>query len=529
MLKYIRTIGLLCLSLSTAFAAAPLQSKRYFQNSGGMVDHISPILVPDNKASGMVNFTVDDRGQLTARAGFKILNSTGNLGGTSVPVTGGGYHNAASGTSFFAIIVGTNVYRTSNSFGGTYTRVTSTVTLTSSASNLAQHTSLNDYQIFCNELDPPFKLNASTDAIQLGVGSPTKAHTCATYGSYLVLANLTESAVDYPSRIRWSDISNQDVWPALNYIDIEPNDGDKIVSVIAYQDSVYVFKKRSIYKMMITGLDGPDAFIVRPYARNLGAWAKNSVRVIPNLGIAFLAQNTLYILGDTQFEAVGDPIQRTFDSVTRSQWANAVGAVYPKRYQYVLAVSTTGATNNISLVYDYVQKSWTTYSGISFGMLEQAEDVTGQNVLVTGDYHGNNYKLDEATNKDLPDNVSTAITTSYTTGWLHQDMPEFTKSYKYVYIFTQVTSTASLTIEASFDYGTTYEYHQTVGLGTATALYGTAIYGIDLYALSGYDVTRFEINRSAKAIKLRFSSSSTAASINPIGWALIYSDEDWKD
>ena len=515
--------------------AGQLEARRYFKNNGGLFDHISPLLTPETNASAINNFMLDDRGQLTARSGFKILNTTGTLTSTSSVVTGGGFHAATSGTSFFAVIVGTNVFRTSNSFGGTFTNVTATTTVTAGATNLAQHTSLNDVEIFCNESDSPFRVTASTSAYQLA-GAPTKAKTCTTYGSYLLVANTVESGTAYTSRIRWSDINNPDSWPALNYWDIEPNDGDIIVSIIAFKDSVYVFKKRSIYRVMITGLDGADAFIVRPFSRNLGAWAKNSVRVIPNVGIAFLAQNTVYILNDnelssnnySQFEAIGDSIQRTLDTVTRSQWVNAVAAVYPKRYQYVLAVSTAGSTNTQNLVYDYIQKSWTIYSG-TFNMMDQAEDSSGNNLFITGDYHGNIYKLDETTTQDLFDNTSSAIATSYTTGWLVQDSPEYTKNYKYLYFYTQTASTATLTVDASFDYGTTFDYTQSIGLGTATSVYDTAVYDTGVYVISGYTVNRFEINRSARAIKLRFSSSSTATSINPIGWVLVYSNEDWRD
>lgn len=287
---------------------------------------------------------------------------------------------------------------------------------------------------------------------------------------------------------------------------------------------------------MITGLDGADAFTVRPFTRNLGCWAKSSVRVIPNLGISFLAQNTLYVLGDnelssynySQFEPVGDKIQRTFDIVQRSQWANAVGAVYPKRYQYVISVSTTGSTNNLLLVYDYIQKSWTTYTG-SFNMLEQAEDSSGQNILLEGDYTGNLYKIEETATQDKIGNVAGAIATSYTTGWLLQDTPEFTKGYKYLYVFTQINgSTATITAQAAFDYATTFEYSQNVGLGSVGALYDTAIYDVDSYVSSGYHVDRFEINREAKAIQLKFTSSSTNASINLIGFVIVYQPEDWK-
>lgn len=521
-----RKLLFLLLGLALPLQASTLQSKRYFENSGGLIDHISPLLIPDNKASALQNITLDDRGQLSKRKGYSIINSTGAMG--LAPVTGGGYHTATSGSSFFAVIAGSNVYKTGNTFSGTYTNITGTVTVTNSASNLAQTTSLNDSLIFCNERDKPFKVSSTGNAVHLSTGLFSGAKTCSTYGTYLILSNTTESSVSFPSRVRWSDINTPDSFPANNYIDVEPNDGDPIIASIAFEDSVYIFKKKSIHRMMITGLDGADAFIIRPVVRNIGAWAKNSVKVIPNVGIAFLAQNTVYVLNDDGLNPIGDSIQRTLDAVTRSMWANSVGVVYPQRYQYWLAISPSGSTNSKVLVYDYIQKSWTVYTGMSVNMLSQAEDSNGNALLLSGDYVGNNYQQDHGTS-DNPAAVSTSIDASYTTGDLYIDTPEITKNFKYLYLFTQVDLTTTVTIDAYFDYDSTaISYSNPLSLGQVGAVYDTAVYDTDIYPSTLYKVSRLEINRSAKAMKLRFSNSSTDSIVGVIGWVVVYSQEDYR-
>ncbi len=521
----------LCLNV---YGAGNLQPKRYFQNNGGLLDRNSPLAVPDQYASGILNVTLDTRGQLLKRNGQSMINaSTGIL--TTAAVTGGGYHASSTGSNFFAVVVGTSVYREVNTFAGTYTDVTSTVSITSSASNLAQVTDLNDKLIFCNESDKPFYVDSSHNSLALNETLFSAAKTCSTYGVYLIVGNTTESAVNYGSRIRWSDINTPDSFPALNFIDVEPDDGDRIVSLISFDDSVYIFKKRSVYRMVITGLDGPDAFIIRPVLRNVGAWAKNSVRVVPGQGIFFLAQNTLYLLNNSAsasytgggLEPIGDPIQRTFDSVNRTQWGNAVAAVYPKRYQYWISVATNSATsNNTTLVYDYVQKAWSIYSNINANALAQAEDSNGNNLLISGDYAGNQYKQDTTNTTDNVNGITTVIPFAYTTPDLPIDSPEFTKNFKYLYLFFNVVE-GTTTVEASFDYQANYEFSQQVPLGQIGALYDTAIYDTDIYPSINYKVARIEINRSAKAIKLRFSESSSN-SYGVIGWALIYSLEDWR-
>lgn len=527
MLKYIKYSLIICLGIyKPAYAAVPMQTKTYFANNGGLYDHISPLLVPDSNAGAVSNVTLDDRGQLSKRNGYLNLSTVAI---STYPITGGGYHTAASGSSFFGIVVGTDVYRTGNTFAGVYTKVTSTVALTAGSSNLAQTTSINDNLVFCNELDKPFYMSSTGNAVMISTGLFTGAKTCATYGSYLVLANLTESAVAYPSRVRWSNIQDTNNFPANNFIDVEPNDGDKIVSVISFNDSVYIFKKRSIYRMVITGLDGADAFIIRPVVRNIGAWAKNSVKVIPNVGIVFLAQNTVYVLSDSGLTPIGDSIQRTLDGVTRSMWANAVGAVYPKRYQYWLAVSTSSdSQNHEALVYDYVQRGWTVYSGTAINMLAQAEDSTGQNILTSGDYVGFHYKQDVGV-ADFPGGVSNPIAATYTTSNNAFSSPDITKNFKYLYIFSLVDSTTSVDISAAYDYNNDYEYAASVDLGTAPAVYDVAIYDVDIYPAAGYRVTRLELNRSARAMRLRFSNSSANSALGILGWTVVYNLEDWKE
>lgn len=525
MQKYIK-IGALLICASVSAFGAQNQVSRYFNNSKGLLDNTNTVIIEDQYCTGIENVSLGTKGKLTKRDGSQQINAVAAL--STGPVTGGKYHNAATGSDFFGIVVGTTVWRTGNTFSGSYTLVTGTVTLTSAGSNLAQATSINDVAVFCNESDKPFKLGATGNAVHLSTPLFSGAKTCSTYGAYLVIANTTESSVAYPSRVRWSDINTPDSFPALNYIDVEPNDGDKIVSIVTFEDSVYVFKKRSIHRMLITGLDGADAFIIRPVSRNIGAWAKNSVKVIPNLGIAFLAQNTLYILSDSGLTPIGEPIQTTLDSVTRSMWSNAVAEVYPKQFEYWLAVSTTSdSKNRLVLVYDYTQQSWTTYTGLDVNMLAQAETSSGDNVLFTGDYTGNQYKQDTTATQDTRAGVLSNIPFSYTTPPYTMGGPETTKNYKYLYLFFDVVN-SSVTVEAAFDYATTYEYSREIGVGDIGAVYDTALYDTDTYTAGSSQVARIELNKSAKAMTLRFTESSTTG-FSIIGWSIVYTQEDFRD
>ncbi len=524
-------LGLLL--IPSVLAANPLQSKRTFTNNGGLVNHLSPFLTPDNNASEIENITMDDRGLLSKRNGYTVIQSTSALGvstsavaGSTGPVNGGVYHTATVGNSFFTVIMGSDVYRTGNTFSS-YSRITGSVVITNSNSNLAQATHLQDKAIFCNEVDKPFYVGSTGNATTISTTTFSAAKTCATYGVYLVIGNTTESALAFPSRVRWSNINDINDFPPLNYIDVEPDDGDKIVGIVAFDESVYIFKHRSIYRMLITGLDGPDAFNIRPVSRNVGAWAKNSIKIIPNVGIAFLAQNTAYLLNDQGLNPIGDPIQRTFDGVSRSMWANAVGGVYPKRYQYWLAVSTANSQNSEILVYDYVQGNWTIFTDMKVNMLAESEDSTGQNILVSGDYQGVTYKQDNGS-VDSPRGTSTGIDAFYTTANLFTaDSPDITKGFKYLYIYSLGDQSYTLNVKAGYDLNSTYEFNDDIDLGSAGAVYDTGVYDVDVYPASGYQTTRIELNRVSRSMRLKFSNTSSGEIFGLIGWTIVYEMQDY--
>lgn len=530
MLKIIVYSLLFTINLLTPLHAQ-LQSERFFDNTGGLLDRVSPLLVSPKNASALSNVTLNSRGQLSKRGGFTALNTGGALGDASNGryVTGGAYHNAASGTSFFAVVSGTNVYRVSNTFGTSYTAVTGTVTITSNVTNLAQTTSLNDKAIFCNELDKPFYVGSTGNALALASTVFSSATTCASYSNYLILGHTIESNVDYPTRVRWSDLNDINTFPANNYIDVEPNDGDKIVAIITFEDNIYIFKKHCIYQMLITGQSGANAFIVRPLTRGVGAWAKESVKVIPAVGVVFLSQNTVYTLSDSGLEPIGDSIQVTLDNLNRTKWKDAVGEVYPKRYQYWLAMSENSNPPELVLVYDYIQKAWTTYDlNTNVTMMSQAETSTGESILLSGDSNGWHYKQDTGT-ADYPANTKTVIVSSYTTADLNFSSPEITKNFKYLYIYSNALSSTTVSVETALDFSTLYNNPIQVDFGNTGAVYDTAIYDTDMYVSQQTGITRVELNLTGKVIKFRFSNDDMDAALGIIGWVVVYDVENFND
>lgn len=521
----------LYLLLLVAPAHAALQSERFFDNTGGLLDRISPLLVPSKNSSALSNITLDNRGALAKRNGYITLNTAGALGDgvNGRYVTGGVYHDAAVGTDYFTVIAGTNIYRVSNTFNTTYTTVTGTVTITASAANLAQATNINDKAVFCNELDRPFYVGTTGNALALETVTFSSATTCTANGSYLIVANTVEASVAFPTRVRWSDIANQNSFPANNYVDIEPSDGDKIIALVNFEDKVYVFKKHTIYQLLITGEDGANAFIYRPLTRGIGAWAKNSVKVIPNVGVVFLAQNTIYTINGSGLEPIGDQIQTTLSGMNRLKWKDAVGEVYPKRFQYWLAMSVDSNPARVVLVYDYIQKAWTTYNFNSdVTMLAQAEDSTGDTILLSGDSLGYHYKHDIGT-ADFPHNTKTAISSYYASSDLNFSSPDIDKNFKYLYLYSNTLTSTTVTVETAIDFTSLYDAPINIDLGNIGAVYDTGVYDVSTYVIPQASITRIELNLKGKTIKLKFSNSTMDSALGIVGWAIVYRTENFNE
>lgn len=86
-----------------------------------------------------------------------------------------------------------------------------------------------------------------TFTADIGGGSP-ECSIIATYGSALVVAGIDGNE----SRIQWSGLegtSGPDTWPAANFFDLDEGDGDVILGLGVLHNSLFVFKRHSIWRV----------------------------------------------------------------------------------------------------------------------------------------------------------------------------------------------------------------------------------------------------------------------------------------
>lgn len=76
-----------------------------------------------------------------------------------------------------------------------------------------------------------------------------------------------ESTTD-TSRLKFSDASNLDSWPVLNFIDVRQGDGTKLVDLTIFQDNILLFKEQSTH--MLSYDTRPDDAVLRPISSTIG-------------------------------------------------------------------------------------------------------------------------------------------------------------------------------------------------------------------------------------------------------------------
>lgn len=234
---------------------------------GGLNTFSDASAIGDNEVASLVNFDVDLDGSLVSRPPFVQFNA------------GTGANNNLFLLGYFRWTDGNNYLLASNS-NGLYYFLSGVWTLISTQG--AGATAYVQYQNKAWIATPQGSANSgfSWDPTGGGAGTLTsianmpKGSSAIIYKERMFIA-VGSSALANTSRLYFSqpgDLSNATGWPSSNFIDVRSGDGQDIVDICIFQDTIVVFKTASTY---IFAYDSSPA--------------KGSVRIVsPSIGIGFL-------------------------------------------------------------------------------------------------------------------------------------------------------------------------------------------------------------------------------------------------
>lgn len=240
--------------------------------------------------------------------------------------------------------------------------------------------------VITNKLDAPRVWDGINAVANLG-GSPPHAQYVAPHKNYLFMAHTTSN----PSRLYFSDVLNIENWPALNFIDVSPNDGDWITGLLPYDDYLIITKNRSIWLLVGTGISD---FEVRRLHAEVGCVAPRSLVRIGE-AFAFVAHDGIYMSDLSQPVLISERLKKTWQGLNRRRLNQACAAFFDHKLR-VDVPNGASTVNNLRIVYDSIRKALlldeVTDHASSYTKFVEA----GQEILLYG--HSNEGQISQADN-----------------------------------------------------------------------------------------------------------------------------------
>ena len=505
---------------SPSFGKIPWDRYDFFSNAGGLNDTASPIVIGDNEASDLQNVVFTASGSFETRDGTDNINTS--TIGASTSCTGLTFYKTVAGTRYLVEVHSDDKirkmdYAVGGAPDGTWDDITGALSFAVGQDNLASFTVGEDTLIIEDGLGTtaPYKWTGTGNASALG-GSPPNAKVVA-YHKRMAFAAGNSSAL---STLYFSDIGNiENCTTGLSgNVNIETNDGSVIRALVPGFDALYIFKDSSIWRL--SG-DDKDTFVLQRMVSDLGTLSPKTVALIGNEIFFQSDQGDIYIYdGSIGVRLISSKVEDTIESANfdRFQYANAV--VFDS--DFYIAYSTAGSsTHDRLLVFDTFNLAWTKFKGINANALAVADDGTGKDMLIFGDYTGFVYNYPEGTSDN-----GTAIDAYYVTKQYSLPESKPLKDWKLLKVFADQKGTYNLTVETRTDFETTGKENSVSLAGSASALYGTAVYGTARYGGQDLVIGRIEPNEEGNFFQIKYSNSTVDQPFEIKGFQIFVDSQD---
>lgn len=498
---------LLFLISTTAHAEVRWLKQEFFSNSAGLNDAFAPTAVADNEATDLQNVIFTESGSFKTREGYAKLNSS--TLGASVVTTGLKYYAQADGDRFLVGVFSDDKVRKMDYAGssgpdGTWDDITGALSFSIGQDNLASFAVGQDTLIFDDGLSstPPYKYTGSGDAADLG-GSPPNA-TLVAFHKNMAFAAGNSSA---PSTLYFSDLGDIENWTGgiSGNVSVETNDGSIIRALVSVYDALYICKDTSIWRL--SG-DDKDTFQLQKMVSGVGCNSPNAIALIGNDAFLTSSQGDVYIYdGGVNLKLISTKVRGTIADASFSRLAYASTVVYDKDY-FISFSDSSSSSNNKILLFDSFNLAWTKFVGINANAIALADNGSGEDMVVFGDYSGFVYKYPSGTT-----DAGTPIATSYTTKQFRFPEASPTKDWKLLRVFADQQGNYDLTVETRVDFENTGTTENINLLGSGSSLWDTGVFDVATYSAESLITGRIEVNKSGDFFQIEFSQDMYPISI----------------
>ena len=203
---------------------------------GGLNTYSPPSAVADNEFVDVLNFDIDLDGSLYSRAPFRRTDTEPELPGSGSFMLLGWYIDGTTGTCY---LIG-------SSSSGTYVRnestgLWSTITTTFGATCMVQYA--GKAWLIANPASANPGGSWTITGFVANANLP-KGTSAVVYKERLFVAGSTTN----PNRVYFSDPADFTLWQkSVNFFDVRSGDGQDIVKLVIFQDTIVVFKENCTY------------------------------------------------------------------------------------------------------------------------------------------------------------------------------------------------------------------------------------------------------------------------------------------
>lgn len=301
-------------------------------------------------------------GSVRKVGGSQRLNGTGIAGAPDVVGMFDFWRSGTSGTSTqqFVMVDSTGkIYRTTFALP---LDISGSVALTAGARPVfAQFRDL--LTIWSSADEAPRKWNQTGNAALLA-GNPPAGHVATVHKGRLWAANTNAN----PSRLTFSALDTAETWTGTDTgsIDVDPEDGDRIVGLASHKGQLLIFKgpnKGSIHQLSGSAPTGNDAFSRQPLLKGIALQTHNSIVEVGD-DLWFMSDRGIHSLSATQ--RFGNFAQADLsrylkigfaEGINRSLLDQVWGVHYAHKSCVIWTIAPSGvAENTVAVVFSYIRQ-----------------------------------------------------------------------------------------------------------------------------------------------------------------------------
>ena len=332
-------------------------------------------------------------------------------------------------------------------------------------------------------------------------------------------------------------------------IDINKNDGQKVVGLGFFQDVLIVFKENSIYQVYFNSSNG---FVVERISNSYGAVCHGAIASVEN-DCYFLTDKGIYVLGnEPNFYAsirtneLSSRVKTLLQRINPAHYDRCIGYYYDDRYFLTVPLDQNTECNAV-IVYDRRFYAWAYWDNLKIRdmMAFKDRDGDGKTHFYFTEYASTNFG--EFTPGVYNDNGSAIEATFITRAFEGKaiDREKYWKSIRPIFRLTTGAVQLSFITENGSQGRPVALSPAAVG-GLATDQYGALMFGpsqqdtstdVDLGLGSTGDTESSETDAThsvfdigvgidSRTLKVKFTNAELNETFTILGWVLLYQEKD---